>query len=118
VDFDMIFGYYDPDSSRSFKEIVKERMLSMLFVVAIAVLFLLSLFVSNIVKYVAGTDMNDTVLGQVLSNLLSFLINLMMFSALYYFAPSKTPKIKTAVEAAIFTSVAFVFGKILIGLYF
>lgn len=116
--FDMIFGYYDPDSSRSFKEIVKERMLSMLFVVAIAVLFLLSLFVSNIVKYVAGTDMNDTVFGQILSNLLSFLINLMMFSALYYFAPSKTPKIKTAVEAAIFTSVAFVFGKILIGLYF
>ncbi|AUN99142.1 YihY/virulence factor BrkB family protein [Bacteriovorax stolpii] len=116
--FDMIFGYYDPDSSRSFKEIVKERILSMLFVVAIAVLFLLSLFVSNIVKYVAGTDMNDTVLGQILSNLLSFLINLMMFSALYYFAPSKTPKIKTAVEAAIFTSIAFVFGKILIGLYF
>lgn len=115
---DTIFGYYDPENSRSFKDIVKERVYSMIFVVGIAVLFLLSLFISNIVKYFVGMDMSNNLLGQLLSNLMSFLINMMMFSALYYFAPSRTPKIKTAVEVAIFTSVAFVFGKVLIGLYF
>lgn len=116
--FDTIFGNFDPNVSKGFKEILKERALSMVFVIGIAVLFLLSLFISNIVKYVIGMDLNESWMGMLISNFLSFLINLMMFSALYYFAPSKTPRIKTAFEAAIFTSVAFVFGKILIALYF
>jgi membrane protein len=83
-----------------------------------AVLFFLSLFVSNIVKYLAGTDMEEGIWGLIVSNFLSFLINMMMFSAVYYFAPTRTPKLKAAVKMAIFTSVAFIFGKILMGLYF
>lgn len=115
---DNIYGYYDPDVSRSIIEIVKERLFSMVVVVFTAVLFFLSLFVSNIVKYVAGTDMEEGVWGQIVSNFLSFLINMMMFSAVYYFAPTRTPKLKSAVKMAVFTSVAFIFGKILMSLYF
>jgi membrane protein len=115
---DNIYGYYDPEESRSFKEIVIERIFSMGIVILTAILFFVSIFVSYIVKYVAGTDMDEHLLGQILSNLLSFFINLMMFSALYYFAPTITPKLKSAVKMAVFTSVAFIFGKMLIALYF
>lgn len=115
---DTIYGYYDPDVSRSFTEVVKERIFSMVVVILTAVLFFLSLFISNIVKYVAGTDMEDGVGGQIISNILSFIINMMMFSAVYYFAPTRTPKLTSAVKMAVFTSVAFIFGKILMGLYF
>ncbi len=115
---DTIYGYYDPEISRSFTDIVKERIFSMIIVIFTAVLFFLSLFVSNIVKYVAGTDMEEGLWGQVVSNILSFIINLMMFSAVYYFAPTRTPKLKSAAKMAVFTSVAFIFGKILMGLYF
>lgn len=115
---DTIYGYYDPEVSRSFTEVVKERVFSMIIVVFTAVLFFLSLFVSNIVKFVAGTDMDEGIWGQIVSNILSFIINLMMFSAVYYFAPTRTPKLKSAAKMAVFTSVAFVFGKILMGLYF
>ena len=115
---DSIYGYYDPDATKSFKEVVIERLFSMGVVIGGAVLFIISLFISNIVKYFAGAEMEESLLGQILSNLLSFIINLMLFTALYYFAPSRTPKIRSAVKIAAFTSVAFVFGKILMGLYF
>lgn len=115
---DTIYGYYDPDQSRSFLEIVKERIFSMIVVVFTAVLFFLSLFVSNILKYIAGRDLEEGIGGLISSNILSFIINLMMFSAVYYFAPTRTPKFKSAVKMAVFTSVAFIIGKILMGLYF
>lgn len=115
---DTIYGYYDSEVSRSFMDVVKERIFSMVIVVLTAVLFFLSLFISNIVKYVAGTDMDEGISGQIISNVLSFIINMMMFSAVYYFAPSRTPKVASAVKMAVFTSVAFIFGKILMGLYF
>lgn len=115
---DVIYGDHDPDHSRSISDILKERLFSMGVVVGTAVLFFISLFIANIVNYFAGADMEENFLGQILSNLISFMINLMIFTALYYFAPSKTPDLKSALEPAVFTSVAFVFGKILMGLYF
>ena len=89
----------------------------MVIVIFTAILFFLSLFVSNIVKYVAGSDAGG-LWGLIVSNALSFIINMMMFSAVYYFAPTRTPKLKSAIKMAVFTSVAFIFGKILMGLYF
>lgn len=115
---DNIYGHYDPDVSRSIIDVIKERLFSMVVVIFTAVLFFLSLFVSNIVKFIAGADMEEGIGAQVISHFLSFLINLMMFSAVYYFAPTRTPKLKSAVKMAVFTSVAFIFGKILMGLYF
>ena len=114
---DTIYGYYDPEISRSIWTIVKERLFSMVIVIFTAILFFLSLFVSNIVKYVAGSDAGG-LWGLIVSNALSFIINMMMFSAVYYFAPTRTPKLKSAIKMAVFTSVAFIFGKILMGLYF
>lgn len=115
---DTIYGYHNPNLSRSFKDVVKERLFSMGVVVFIALLFFLSLFISNIIKYFAGPAYGEGLLGQVLSHLISFLIYLMMFTVLYYFAPSRTPKLKSAGKVALFTTVGFLFGKILIGLYF
>lgn len=115
---DNIYGYYDPNVSRSISEVVKERVFSMVIVVLTAVLFFLSLFVSNIVKYMVGTDLDEGLGAQVVSNFLSFLINMMMFTAVYYFAPSRTPKVKSAAKMAVFSSVAFIIGKVLMGLYF
>lgn len=115
---DSIYGYYDPDQIRSLTEIAKERIFSMVIVILTAVLFFMSLFVSNIVKYLVGTEGDHRVWGEIVSSILSFIINMMLFIAVYYFAPTRTPKFKSAVKMAVFTSVAFVFGKILMGLYF
>ncbi len=115
---DVIYGDHDPEHSRSVSDILKERLFSMGVVVGTAVLFFISLFIANIVNYFVGSDMEDNILGQILSNLISFMINLMIFTALYYFAPSRTPDFPSALKPAVFTSVAFVFGKILMSLYF
>ncbi|MBY0415127.1 MAG: YihY/virulence factor BrkB family protein, partial [Bdellovibrionales bacterium] len=115
---DSIYGHYDPERTRSIWEIVKERIFSMGVVILTGAMFFISIFASYIVKYFVGTDMTEYTMGKVLSYLMSFLINLMMFSFLYYFAPSITPKLKSAIKIAVFTSVTFIFGKLLIGLYF
>lgn len=115
---DNIYGHYDPEVSRSFLEVVKERILSMLVVILTAILFFLSLFVSNLVKFMAGAGAEEGVTALIISNILSFIINMMMFTAVYYFAPTHTPKLKSALKMAVFTSVAFIFGKMLMGLYF
>lgn len=115
---DTIYGYHDPDVSRSFMEILKERIVSMGVVVVIALLFFLSLFVSNLIKYIAGPVTSEGIWEFVISNLISFIINIIMFTALYYFAPTRRPKTLSAFKVAIFTSIAFFFGKIVIGLYF
>jgi membrane protein len=115
---DTIYGYHDPDISRSFLEVVKERLFSMGIVVVIALLFFLSLFVSNLIKYIAGSRTSEGIWEFVISNIISFIINLIMFTALYYFAPTRRPKTLSAFKVAIFTSVAFFFGKIVMGLYF
>jgi membrane protein len=115
---DNIYGDFDPERARSFKDVVKERLISMGVVILTAILFFLSLFISYIVKYFAGTGIEENILGQVFFILLNFLLNLVMFSAIYYFAPSRTPPFKSAIKIAFFTSIAFIFGKILMGLYF
>jgi membrane protein len=115
---DNIYGVYDPDLSRSFWEIVKERVFSMGIVVGIAVLFFLSLFVSNIVTFLGGSSMDSGFWGFILTTTLNFILNLIMFTALYYFAPSKRPVFKNAMEVAAFTSLAFLLGKKVMELYF
>lgn len=115
---DTIYGDHDPDLSRGFFEVVKERIFSMGIVIGSAVLFIISLFISNIVKYFIGTDMDNLFLGQLLTHLLSFLINLIIFTALYYFTPTRTPDLMSALKPAVFTAVAFLFGKIIMGFYF
>ena len=115
---DSIYGHYDADLSRSFLDVAKERIISMVIVIFIAILFFLSLFVSNIVRFMAGNGMEVGMSGYVMSNMLSFIINMMMFTAVYYFTPTRTPKFSSTVKMAVFTSVAFIFGKILMGLYF
>jgi membrane protein len=112
---DTIYGYHDPDISRSF---VKERLFSMGVVIVIALLFFLSLFVSNLIKFIAGSGASEGFWAFIISNIISFIINLIMFTALYYFAPTRRPKPSSAFKVAIFTSIAFFFGKIVMGLYF
>ncbi|NOT79800.1 MAG: YihY/virulence factor BrkB family protein [Bacteriovoracaceae bacterium] len=117
---DVIYGDHDhdPETSKSITEILKERIFSMGLVIGTAVLFFISLFIANIVNFFVGEEMATSIMGLILSNLISFMLNLMIFTALYYFAPSRTPNLMSALKPAIFTSVAFVFGKIIMGFYF
>ncbi|MBC7714615.1 MAG: YihY/virulence factor BrkB family protein [Rhizobacter sp.] len=115
---DSIYGDFDPDHEKGFLTMVKERILSMGIVIATAGLFLVSLFISYIVKYFAGKDIDDMFFGYVLAYVLGFLINMLIFTVLYYFAPSRKPDIKSVLKVATITSVAFIVGKVILGLYF
>jgi membrane protein len=115
---DSIYGDQDLNIDKSFKTILKERFFSMGIVIATALLFFVSLFITYIVKYLVGKNIEDIFLGNLLAYGLTFLINLMIFTALYYFGPTRTPKIKSVIKVATLTSIAFIIGKVILGIYF
>lgn len=114
---DYILGDYDPDALKSIKHYVLERLFLMLVVIATAVLFFISIFISNIIKFFAGGDLDSNIMGQIILILLNYFLNVGIFAAIYYFVPSKRPKVIQAIKMGAFTSVFFIIGKILIGQY-
>lgn len=114
---DFIKGDYNPDKTKTIKELIKERLSLMVVVIGTAVLFFLSIFLSNIVKFFAGEEMDQYLGGKIALIILNFIISAGLFTAVYFFVPSKKTKISDALKMAIFTSFFFLIGKILIGLY-
>jgi membrane protein len=117
LSMDVIKGDYDPNKNKDVWDIVKERLFIMLLVIGLSVLFFLSLFFSNIVKYFAGDQMANHWWGQMVLIGSNFLINLAFFTALYYFIPSNRQPLNHAYKMGLLTSVCFLLGKIFIGLY-
>lgn len=114
---DYIKGDYDPDNTKTILEFIMERLFLMLVVIGTAVLFFLSIFIANILKHFAGEAMDKHIVGKILLIILNFVLSIGLFTAVYFFVPSKKAKITDAIKMAIFTSVFFLIGKILIGLY-
>jgi membrane protein len=114
---DTISGDYNPDARISFMSVIKERLFIMGVVLGTALLFFLSLFISNIVNFFAGDQMADHAWGKILLILLNVLMNYCLFSAIYYFIPTNRPKLNHASRMALFTSFFFLLGKYLIGYY-
>lgn len=112
-----IKGDYDPSNTKTIKEFIKEKLFLMVVVIGTAVLFFLSIFIANIVKHFAGEAMDKHLEGKIFLIVLNFVLSVVLFMAVYFFVPSQKTKIKEAVKMAIFTSVFFLIGKILIGLY-
>lgn len=114
---DVINDDYNPDANKGFKAYVLERLFLMLVVIGTAILFLLSIFISNIVKFFAGDMIEQVLLGKILLMALNLLINVGLFFSVYYFIPSHRPRFNHAFKMALFSSVFFLVGKTLIGLY-
>lgn len=113
---DTIKGDYDPKASSGVIGMVKQRLLIMLIVLGTAVLFFLSMFISDIVM-MFSEDLLNKLWGKVLLSVLSFIISVGLFTAIYYFIPSKKPVLSDAFKMSIFTSVCFLVGRKVLGMY-
>ncbi len=113
---DVIYGHYDPSMRRSTWEIIKERIFSMIVVLAAAFIFLASLFGTAYLKHFMPETDNEVIseFGLIVTN---FVIYIILFTAIHYFTPSKKTKLIHCLKISLLTSIFFIFGNTLISLY-
>jgi membrane protein len=114
---DVIYGDYDPHASKSFYQIIKERVFLMLMVILMSGIFLISLFVKPIFHFFLGDHLQETFVGQYLPQVVNFLIFFVLFVAFYYMTPTRKQRIKSCAKMALLTAVFFIIGKVGISAY-
>ncbi len=108
---DVIQGEYNPHLKRSNWDIIKERIFSMVVVIATAILFLVSLTLKTVSEYFLKSFPEEAVV------VINFSLYLLMFIGIHYFSPSKRPKFIDSFKTALLSSIFFIIGNGLIGLY-
>lgn len=116
--FDLIFNFYNPERSRSLWEIIKERLLSMVYVVGFSITFTVALFFTSFMWFFVKEREEVTILLTITLIAVNFFIFLLLFLVLYYFVPSKRIPRPARVRAALYATVGFILGKEFIGFYF
>jgi membrane protein len=116
--FNLIFNFYDPDKARSLWEIIRERLVSMGFVLLFNLGFVLGMFLTSYVFfYLRKYGLTGYGTGLLLTSF-NFAIFFVLFFCLYYFVPSKRPSFSVLVRSSTYASLGFLVGKILFGIYF
>lgn len=108
--FDVIYGFWSTEVTKTFRSEVWERTFAMVAVVIGATLLIASFSL---------TAFMDEIFGEFKSFVLiaNFLLYVFMFMGLHYFTPSKRPRKKHAFKMAVLSSVFFMIGNVLLASY-
>jgi membrane protein len=115
--FDIIYGYYNPDFTKSIWQLIRERIVAMIVVLGGAVLLIVSFTLAAIVEYLVASEFNNATLYRALIYCLNFCIYLTLFSGLHYFTPSKRPGKREALKMGGLTSIFFLLGNLMLTSY-
>ncbi len=115
--FDVIYGDFNPIRKRSFLQILKERGWVMLIAFIMCSLFILSLLIGPFLQYIAPYLFVSFAVKKVLQVTLSFIVLTILFTGLYLFTPTRRNPFSHCFKMALVTSLSFVFGNYLAGLY-
>lgn len=110
---DVIYGHHEIKGRRSIWDQILEKLFAM-FVVFLAGISLIAFSsLPGILKFVfPGQDYESTAL------LVNFFIYVMLFWGIHFFTPSFRPKKWEAFQMALLSSVFFIIGNTLLGIYF
>lgn len=114
---DVIHGYYDKNPPKSFFQSLIERLLAMGFVFVAGLFLIISSTLPGVVRWFFSGD-DQALLYQTGAFIINFLVYVAMFWGIHYVIPSQRPKKRDALRMAILSSVFFIIGNILLGVYF
>jgi membrane protein len=114
---DVIYGYYNYNPKKSYLELFLERLLAMGFVFVAGLFMIISSTLPGVVRWFFSGE-EQALLYQVGAFVINFLVYVAMFWGIHYITPSKRPKKRDALRMAILSSVFFIIGNILLGVYF
>lgn len=114
--FDVIYGYLETSSNYSIWNTIKEKLFAM-FVVFMAGLFLIiSSSLPGFVDFFYKTNEN-LFIYKTFAFILNFLIYVWMFWSIHFFSPSKRPRKREALKMSLLSSLFFIFGNMVLGIY-
>lgn len=114
---DIIQGHHDPYKPKSLLDVLKERGWLMLVVIAMCTLFALSLLIQPLFNFLLASRFETVVWREIMQICLNFILLFVLFTGLYFFTPTVKKKLKDCAKIAVLTSVAFLLGNLLTGLY-
>jgi membrane protein len=104
-----------------FLSILQTRLLSFGMVLVLGFLLLVSLIISavlsSVAPYILGISQHFRLVLQILNTTISFGVILVLFAAIFKYLPDITIRWKDVWTGAFFTTILFMLGKFLIGLY-
>jgi membrane protein len=108
-----------PKPGRGVLGFLKDRFLSFSMVLGVAFLLLVSLVINAWLAALAGLfgDWQASVLGYLVNGAVSFVVITLLFAMIYRFLPDAEIAWKDVWLGAVITSILFLLGKFLIGLY-
>lgn len=116
--FNLIYGFYDPERQRPLMDIIKDRLISMVFVVLFNIGFVASLFLTSYFFFHMRTRGITGLGASLMLTSFNFFVFFGLFFCLYCFVPSKRVSWSVLIRSSAYASVGFLVGKILFGIYF
>ena len=112
--FDVIYGYHEKRGQVTFLRYVYNRLFAMMVVFLAGIFLILSSLLPGIVRLFGN---NETVLLYS-AFAVNFLIFVAMFWGIHFFTPSERPPKRDALKMAVLSSIFFITGNTLLGIYF
>jgi YihY family inner membrane protein len=110
---DVIYGYHQEKEKMNIWDKILEKLFAMLVVVIAGLFLILSSSVSSVFRMIfPGQDYNLSVI------VLNLLIYILMFYGIHVYTPSNRPPRREAIRMSLLTSLFFLLGNTLLGVYF
>ena len=103
--------------SMSFLQALKERGILMLVVMAMCLLFAISLVISPVFNFLLASRFHNPDWRNFVQVLLNFSVLFTLFTGLYFFTPTKKKKLSDCAKISFIATGAFLIGNVLTGLY-
>jgi YihY family inner membrane protein len=114
---DVIYGTYELLKPKNLFQVLKEKVILMLVVVAMCALFGTSLLINPIFDYLFSTQFQSAEWRKFIQVFVSFSILFILFTGLYFFTPTKKKKFRDCAQMSLVTTFAFILGNSLTSLY-
>jgi membrane protein len=110
---DVIYGHHESRGSVSLWATLVEKLFAMLVVIVAGVFLIISSSILGVVRWLFPDQEFATT-----AFLVNFAVNVLMFWGIHFYTPSQRPGKLRALELAALSSIFFILGNVLLGIYF
>ncbi len=114
---DVIYGFFDVKENKSIWTTLWDKVFAMFVVFMAGVFLIVTSSLPGVVQFFFRTDENLLVLRS-MAILVNFFIYIWMFWCIHFFTPSKRPGKREALKMSVLSSLFFIIGNVLLGVYF
>lgn len=114
---DVIYGFFEVRNNRSIWTQIWDKVFAMFVVFMAGIFLIISSSLPGVVQFFFRTDENLILLKSI-AFVVNFFIYIWMFWCIHFFTPSRRPGKREAFKMSVLSSLFFIIGNVLLGVYF